>query len=100
MGDDTVFSAESRHSAEAGLLPVEAREGNGKYRAYCENQYGEQLIFVYDRDAGHADLYHGDMDWEPQPVREVSGVIMVPLILDTLEREWLSICWKTATALT
>ena len=100
MSDDSVFSAKNRHNAEAGRLPVEAREGNGQYRAYYENQYGEQLVFVYDRDAGQAVLYHGDMDWEPQPVREVSGVIIVPVILDTLEREWLSICWKTATALT
>jgi len=99
MGDDTVFSVKNRHSAGAELLPAEARAGNGAYRAYYENKHGEQLIFIYDRDAGQAVLYHGDMDWEPQRVREESGVIMVPLILHTLEREWLSICWKTATAL-
>ncbi|MBV9280080.1 MAG: hypothetical protein JOZ41_08375 [Chloroflexi bacterium] len=99
MAEEIAFSARNRHNAAVSLIPAEAREGDHRYRAYYENQHGEQLIFVYDRKTGRGVLYHGDVDWEPREVTEETGVMKADIILDVFEREWLSICWRTATAL-
>ena len=64
---------------------------------YFENAQGEQLIFIYDREADTGTLYHGDLGWnQPRPV--VDGKCP-SIVLDEAETLWLRACWMAATAL-
>lgn len=75
------------------LPPPSVPDAPHLYRGYFENQYGEQLLFVFDRRFGTGALYHGDQDWGGRPVLE--GVAQ-NIVLNEVEAAWLSACWQAA----
>jgi len=91
--EGTVLTVPNRHVKGCGK-PPEITAGK-KYTAYFENEYGEQLVFVYDWLKHKGTLWHGDCGWD-QPLDVLKG--MVPgTIMSAEEQEWLSLVWKVAT---
>ncbi len=64
------------------------------YTSYFENDYGEQLVFQYNRETEMGILWHGDIGWQPLHVKNgyPSG-----WRLSDEEREWLALVWRVAT---
>lgn len=85
-----VFQARNKQPATSGEPPsIDANTPN-RYHAYFENGYGEQLIFVYDRETNTGTLYHGDLGWnDPQTVEDGT---LPNLDLDEAESLWLRAC--------
>jgi hypothetical protein len=79
-----------------GGTPPRIEERAGQYLGYFENEYGEQMIFVFDQRGGTGRLYAGDAGWET-PYEVVDGVAK-ELILRPEEGLWLRACWEAATA--
>ncbi|MDZ7615438.1 MAG: hypothetical protein U1E05_00450 [Patescibacteria group bacterium] len=78
------------HTADCGLAP--SLDTTDKYVGYFENLYGEQWVFVGDRDTGNAKLFGGDVGWET--AHDVSLTRPCPdLILNEPERLWLLTCF-------
>lgn len=60
IAHSTIFTALNAHSS--GCLPPELPEGNFR-QSYFENAYGEQWLFLYNRDTGEARVRSGDIGW-------------------------------------
>jgi hypothetical protein len=97
MRRTALFHVRNKQSAGSGEPPSIDGNTPHRYHAYFENAQGEQLIFIYDREADKAMLYHGDLGWD-QPRPEVDGKCP-SIILDEAETLWLRACWMAATAL-
>jgi len=83
----------NRHASAAMI-----EERPGRYLGYFENKFGEQLVFVHEDGELDATLLHGDVDWEPRRVTDVSGLPdLGDLVLNEEERAFLIACW-VATA--
>src|ERR1700736_387038 len=96
-GDDAaLFQVRNHHSAECGIPPHIDDVRPNQYLGYFENQYGEQAIFVYDRDSSQAVLYLGDASWE-KPHAVIDGGVP-DLVRSETERLWVRACWQAATA--
>ncbi len=95
-GDVWLFHVSNHHSAECGTPPHIDDRSPSQYLGYFENQYGEQALFVYDRDSSQAILYVGDAGWE-MPRTVVDGAVP-DLMLSETERLWVRACWQAATA--
>jgi hypothetical protein len=94
--DAPLFQVGNHHSAASGTPPHLADLSTSQYLGYFENTYGEQAIFVYDRNSRTAVLYLGDAGWQ---IRHVVVDGAVPeLLLSETELEWLRACWRAATA--
>lgn len=91
-----LFSVSNRHSPESGLPPQFDADTPARYHGYFENEHGEQMVFVYDRESRTGKLWMGDAGWE-QGYNVVDGLVPV-LILSELEEMWLQACWNAATA--
>jgi len=91
--EGTVLTIPNRHYECCGKPPE--LEASGCYTAYFENQYGEQIVFQYDYGMKQGKMWHGDWSWE-HPLDVFAG-IAPEIILSEEEREWLRLCWKTAT---
>lgn len=90
-----LFSVRNKQSPACGEPPSIDGNTPNRYHAYFENDLGEQLIFVYDRETDTGTLYHGDLGWEhPQTVEE--GGLVPNLVLDDAETLWLRACWLAA----
>jgi hypothetical protein len=63
--------------------------------AILKNQYGEQAVFVYDRDSSQAVLHLGDAGWQT-PYAVIDGIVP-DVVLSATERQWLRACWQAAT---
>jgi len=83
----------NHHGPRSGT-PPQIEERPGQYLGYFENEYNEQMIFVFDRDSGTGWLYAGDVGWET-PHQVVDGRVE-ELVLDTAEELWLRACWSAA----
>ena len=94
----TIFSVSNKHIAAAGSGEPPRIDGNtqGRYHGYFENEYGEQAMFVYDRQTGTGNLWMGDYGWE-HAIAVVDGVAQ-DLILNEAETLWLRACWLAASA--
>lgn len=90
-----LFSVGNKHATGSGRPPHIDGDTPDHYHGYFENEYGEQAVFVYDRQAGSGSLWMGDNGWE-KPVPVVSGVAQ-GLVLDEAETGWLQACWQAAT---
>lgn len=90
-----LFEVNNKHVADSGTPPhIDANTPN-RYHSYFENAQGEQLIFIYDYDAGTGTLYHGDLSWQqPRPVKDGK---CPSVILDDAEQLWLQACWLAAS---
>ena len=96
MGDrPPILQISNHHTASCGT-PPRIEERAGQYLGYFENEYGEQMIFVFDWRSGTGRLYAGDAGWET-PYEVVDGVAK-ELILTPEERLCLWACWEAATA--
>jgi hypothetical protein len=95
-GDAPLFQVRNHHSATSGPPPHIDDVRTNQYLGYFENQYGEQALFVDDRDSSQAILYLGDAGWDiPHPVVDRA----VPdLVLSEIERLWVRACCQAATA--
>ena len=79
----------NRHAA----APV-IEERPGRYLGYFENKFGEQLVFMHEDGERDATVLHGDVDWEPRPVRDASGLPNVAdLVLCEEEHGFVMACW-------
>jgi hypothetical protein len=95
--DAPLFQVRNHHSAACGTPPHMDDLRPNQYLGYFdENQYGEQAVFVYDRDSSQAVLYLGDAGWET-PHAVIDGIVP-DLVLSETERPWLRACWQAATA--
>ena len=95
MSNQSLFTVRNKQSPACGEPPHIDGNTPHHYHAYFENAQGEQLIFVYDREANTGTLYHGDLGWEtPRPV--VDGTCPT-VVLDEAEMLWLRACWMAAT---
>ena len=90
----TLFSVSNRHAAASGTPPQVDGNTPDRYHGYFENAYGEQAVFVYDRQTGSGNLLMGDNGWE-KPVAVVDGEAQ-GLVLDEAETSWLQACWQAA----
>ena len=89
-----LFTVSNHHVADCGQSPMVDGDTPNSYHGYFENVYGEQFIFVYNRDTGQGFLWCGDAGWE-QPYPVIDG--HAPgLILSPEEQRWLQVCWQTA----
>ena len=95
-GEASLFHVRNHHSAESGTPPHIDDLRPGQYLGYFENDYGEQAVFVYDRDSRQAILHLGDADWQT-PHAVVDGAVS-DLVLSETERLWVRTCWQAATA--
>src|SRR2546423_8494281 len=95
-GDALVFQVGNHHSAACGTPPHMDDLRPNQYLGYFENRYGEQAVFVYDRDSSQAVVYLGDAGWETPPA--VIDGIVPDLVLSETERHWVRACWQAATA--
>jgi hypothetical protein len=96
MSDKSPILQISNHHAASCGTPPWIEERPGQYLGYFENQYGEQMIFVFDRRSETGRLYAGDAGWET-PYEVVDGTV-TELVLGLEEGLWLRACWKAATA--
>ncbi len=94
--DTPLFCVRNHHSADCGVPPCIADLSPSQYLGYFENQHGEQVVFVYDRDSSRAMVYVGDAGWDA-PHAVVDGAVP-DLVLSETERLWVHACWQAATA--
>jgi hypothetical protein len=92
---ELIFKAKNKQAAAAGKPPAIDANTAGKYHGYFENSYGEQLIFVYDRESKSGVLWHGDAGW--QKSYSVIDGLVPELVLSEQEEMWLQACWNAAT---
>ena len=90
--DALLLQVRNRHSAKAGIPPRIDDLRSNQYVGYFENAYGEQALFVYDRDARTGIVYLGDAGWET-PHAVVDGAVP-DLVLSETESLWLRACWQ------
>lgn len=89
-----LFAVSNHHVADSGAPPQIDGDREGAYHAYFENRFGEQLLFVYDREAETGVLRMGDAGWENAFAVE-DGFASVTL--DPPESYWLMAAWSAAT---
>jgi hypothetical protein len=82
--DTPLFAVRNHHSAECGVPPHIDDRSPSQYLGYFENPYGEQALFVYDRDSRQAVVSVGDAGWET-PHAVVDGAVP-DLVLAETER--------------
>lgn len=92
-----IFSVGNKHKATSGQAPQIDGNIKGKYYGYFENEYGEQIIFVYDYTIKSGIVWMGDAGWE-KSYKVIDGLVP-ELNLSDREETWLQVCWNTATAL-
>ncbi len=87
-GRTPLFTVSNHHVSGEKPPMIDGDEPN-TYHSYFENQYGEQSLFVFRRDAKEAKVYSGDAGWTAFPVvdGQVPGLILAPD-----EAVWLSAC--------
>ncbi len=85
----------NHHSPASGTPPHIADLSPSQCLGYFENTYGQQAIFVYDRDSRKAVLYLGDAGWQTPHAVVAGGV--PELLLSETELGWLRACWRAAT---
>jgi len=96
MSDRSVILQIANHHAPACGTPPRIEERPGQYLGYFENEFGEQMIFVFDRGTEMGLLYAGDAGWETP--HKVVGGVAPKLAMRSDERLWLWACWEAATA--
>jgi hypothetical protein len=60
MNDRSLILQITNHHAPVCGTPSWIEEQPGQYLGYFENEFGEQMIFVFDRSSGTGRLYAGD----------------------------------------
>jgi hypothetical protein len=61
---DLVFAAHNFHTAPCGAPPGVRNTDNPElYYGYFENCFGEQFVFMFDRETKTGTISGGDLDW-------------------------------------
>ena len=95
MPKGTVITLFNRHLAVCGEPPAKDNTNASEYIGYFANSYGEQWVFVFDRQRGRGYLRGGDLGWD-QSFRVVGGRA-TGVLLGSEEAAWLKACWIAAT---
>src|SRR5437870_3381872 len=82
------------HVPDCGTPP--ALDASEKYLAYFENPYGEQWIFIGDRETHTAVVYGGDIGWD-NPQHLSADEPCPDVILNEPERLWIIVCFTALT---
>lgn len=93
--EQLLFSVSNKHSPNSGEPTHFNADIPGRYYGYFENEHGEQMVFVYDRNTRIGQLWAGDYSWQ-KPVKVVDG-LSPELMLSDAEETWLQACWNAAT---
>lgn len=93
--DKPLLVINNKHVMGCGDPPLITNAQSNCYFGYYENIYGEQWVFIYNRETGSTELRGGDVGW--QQTFEVIDGKAPALILNEGERIWLRNCWETAT---
>ena len=88
---DPLLKIRNHHSASCGDPPIIECDADSFYIGYFENPFGEQWIFIKDRNTGEATLRGGDVGWNT--VMQVIDGRVADLILGKAEQLWLQACW-------
>jgi hypothetical protein len=88
--EERLLRLSNRHASLAAVI----EERPGRYLAYFENKFGEQLVLVHDDGESDATVLLGDVGWEPRRVSDAGGLPDVgELILNDEERAFVNACW-------
>jgi len=96
VGHAPLFQVCNHHSAACGTPPSIDDLRPNQYLGYSENNYGEQAVFMYDRDSSEATVYLSDAGWET--AHTVVDGALPDLVHSEAERLWVRGCWQAATA--
>ena len=88
-----LLTISNQHSKHSGEPPRFTNEDPNVYIGYFANRYGEQWVFVYDRNKGAGTLCGGDVGWD-KPLTVENGTVDV--MLNNSEKLWLAACWQEA----
>ncbi len=91
LDTEPLFSVSNHHGPDTGQPPTLNGDAPNLYHSYFENRFGEQSMFVYNRDTRQAVLWCGDAGWQPYPV--VNGRVE-ELRFNDEELTWLRACWQ------
>jgi hypothetical protein len=90
-----IFTATNNHNKQKGIPPFINTTDPNQYCAYFENEYREQLIFVYDYEAQRGTLWLSQKGWEKH--FEVLNGKAQGARLAYSEKTWLKACWNVAS---
>ncbi len=91
---EPLLTIRNHHAASCGDPPIVASHATHCYIGYFENRFGEQWIFMRDRETGVATLRGGDVGWNSE-FTVVDGKV-VDLVLGKEEQHWLLACWMAS----
>ena len=83
------------HSGECG--PPPSLDAKNKYVGYFENCFGEQGVFVGDRETGGAVVRGGDTEWATEYKVSVAKPCPRGLLLQESEQRWIVACLEGMT---
>lgn len=89
-----IFTATNNHDKTKGTPPFIKSNDGDQYCAYFENEYREQLIFVYDYTAHKGTLWMSEKGWE-HPFEVLDGKTS-GVGLGYYEKIWLKACVNVA----
>ena len=93
--DKPLFTVSNHQTDSCGRSPAINGDRPNSYHGYFENTFGEQFVFVYNKETGKAELWCGDAGWE-KPFSVVNGSAK-GLILSSEEQIWLQACWRAVS---
>lgn len=91
---DPLFQIWNTHAADCGEPPTITNKTTDKYYGYFQNRFGDQWVFVYNRETKVGELHGGDTGWETVSVVRDGKV---DVTLGKAEAAWLLACWMAAT---
>ena len=67
MTSKPIFTAYNNHGADSQPPPFFTNRDRAlQYCGYFENRYGEQFVFVFDREKQQGTLWGGDCGWKTE----------------------------------
>ena len=87
---ECLLQIDNVHVTSCGAPP--SLDADDTYVGYLENCYGEQWVFIGDRESGTATIRGGDLGWEEEV--QVSVESPCPnMILNDAEKFWIITCF-------
>jgi hypothetical protein len=86
-----LLEIDNAHVAECGAPPL--LDATDKYLGYFENCYGEQWVFIGDRNTGEAVIRGGDAGWETEFMVSRNRPCPAGLVLNDPEKHWIITCF-------
>jgi len=90
MLSDPLLKISNHHMLASSDPPILDDSKADQYIGYFENIFGEQWIFIRDRETGIATLRGGDIGWNNQ--LDVTDGDIGDLALNSSETQWLECC--------